>query len=182
MCSERRLESLQLQGMLYALTWQLIQAKPWLAAVVQTDYIFPCKSANIRTLKQLFTQVLSAFPSVRVVLDGLDECEKKQQEDMLSCLTMMTGGDKSSSICKVLVSSQDVLATPRQLKTKACLNLSDERLAVEEAIRSYVHAQVKQSPLFAEAEAEHMVDMAYVEQTLVGKAGGLFFIRLFIDH
>jgi NACHT domain len=83
LCIDTRPESLHCQSLLHALAWQLIQKQRDLSAVVQHEFISQGHLATTRSVKRLLGMLLSAFPSVRIVVDGLDECDKKHQEDIL---------------------------------------------------------------------------------------------------
>ena len=172
LCTATQPESLHCHSLLHALAAQLLQRQTDLAAVVQTKFFNKGHMSTARNVKELLLLILSAFPSVRIVLDGLDECEKKQQEDILKVMFDLVGHKNPSTTCKVLVSSQDIMTISNKLRMKTHIDLSQEHAAVESAIKSFVRAQVAQSRLFADAESLHMVDMTTIEQTLVSKAGG----------
>jgi hypothetical protein len=173
-CTASQPESLHCHSLLHALASQLVQRRTDLAAVVHTEFIKKGHFSTARKVKELLLLILSAFPSVRIVLDGLDECEKKQQEDILKVMFDLAGHNIQSTTCKVLVSSQDIMTISNKLRMKTYIDLSQEHAAVESAIKSFVRAQVAQSRLFTDAEGLHMVDMTTVEQTLVSKAGGTY--------
>nr|KAK5436980.1 hypothetical protein LTR18_009345 [Exophiala xenobiotica] len=180
LCSDLLPESKQSRSALQALTWQLIQGQPHLCAAVQVDFINQGHQKSSKPkIRELLYLAISAYPSVRIIIDGLDECDLKQQEEILDEMIAVTKVDTGSSVCKVLISSQDVLKISRKLRNRTSIDLSRQQTAVRRAISSFVDAQVAQSPLFKDAGGLDASELERVRQTLVTKAGGMFlWVRL----
>jgi hypothetical protein len=173
LCTDSLPESRECRSLLQALTWQLVREQPHLCAAVQVDFINQALQRSSKPqIRKVLHLAIAAYPSIRIILDGLDECDHIQQGEILEEMIGLTKTVSGSSVCKVLISSQDVLTISRKLRTRTSINLSQERTAIHSAISSFVRTQVAQSPLFQDIEGLGKVEIERVEQTLVNKADG----------
>ncbi|KAJ0268097.1 hypothetical protein COL940_013715 [Colletotrichum noveboracense] len=107
----------------------LIQHNSDLIAYIYEEFILKQKDVKAQTTY------------VHVVLDGLDECDKEKQPNVISLLERMVSKavTTTSTVCKVLVTSIMPPAISRKLKQKHCISLSGEKEkeALKKAIASY---------------------------------------------
>jgi hypothetical protein len=172
LCAETQPESKHCRSLLRALVRQLIQKQPELCAMIQSSYVNNGLQPSVPQLKQLLPRLLSTFTSVRIIVDGLDECDEKEQNLILMEMLALAGFKSFSTSCKVLISSQDLLTISRRLRTRSSIDLSQERVAIESAISSFVHATIAQSPLLCDTESIDKKVIDSIEQTLLSKADG----------
>ena len=78
---------------------QLAQEQPDLCAFIQNCFVNNGHPASVAQLRRLLPVLLSAFSSIRIVVDGLDECDEEEQNSLLTELTKLAGCDNSSSSC-----------------------------------------------------------------------------------
>lgn len=140
--------------------------------MIQSRYVNNGLQPSLPQLKQLLPDLLSTFTSVRIIVDGLDECDEKEQNLILVEMLALAGFKSSSTSCKVLISSQDLLTISRRLRTRSSIDLSQERVAIESAISSFVHATIAQSPLLCDPDSIDKNVIDRIEQTLLSKADG----------
>lgn len=140
--------------------------------MIQSSYVNNGLQPSVPQLKQLLPNLLSTFPSVRIIVDGLDECDDKEQNLILIELLALAGLKSLSTSCKVLISSQDLLTISRRLRTRSSIDLSQERVAIESAISSFVHDTISQSPFLGDTEIIDKKIIDRIEQTLLTKADG----------
>ncbi|KEF61567.1 uncharacterized protein A1O9_03135 [Exophiala aquamarina CBS 119918] len=76
----------------------------------------------------------------------------------------------------------DLLTISRRLRTRSSIDLSQERVAIESAISSFVHATIAQSPLLCDTESIDKKVIDRIEQTLLSMADGMFlWVRLVVS-
>lgn len=140
--------------------------------MVQDEFISQGHLSTTRNLRRFLHLIIPTFHSVRIIIDGVDECDASEQDAILDESLKLASLGKESTSCKVLISSQDITTIFRKLRARSSIDLSMERGAVHNAIKSFVRGRVARSRLFADAENFNTVDKAMVEQILVDKAGG----------
>jgi hypothetical protein len=113
-------------------------------------------------LKELLPNLIKATLSTRIITDGLDECEDKDQKQILQEL-MKLCGDR----CKVLISSRDGGHIGKVLRKKKTLAFRDRRSDVDRDIRLYAsHTLAGLREEFGDDIIEE------IEQAVVKKADG----------
>lgn len=173
MCTDSQSESRQCRTLLQALAWQLVRDHQHLCAAVNIEFINQGSQRSSKPqIRRLLEVALSSYPSVRIIIDGLDECDDKQQEEILEEMIGLARPSNSSSICKILISSQDIRTIFRKLQNRTNIDLSREHVAIQTAISSFVRAQVEHSPLFRATDGLDKEELQNVEQTLINKADG----------
>lgn len=176
-CIETQPRSKYCHFVLRTLIWQLIRRNHDLAAIVEANYINAGVTPSRSQLQNLMASMISTFPAVRIVVDGLDQCEKADQDKIWDMLSPLAKSANPESTCKILISSQDSAAIPRSLRQRTSVDLSNEvsaRLAVEAAITDFVRAEIRKISMFQD-DNNHDIDEAEVskiEQTLLHKADG----------
>jgi hypothetical protein len=130
---------------LRSLADQLLRSNRDLSSYVYDEYICQGLASSVQQLKRLIRTLLLGIPSVRIVIDGLDEFESKDQSQILNDIIPFASasdmgasvGDKGA-VCKVLISSRDVNPIAKHLSKRSIISLSKERAAIGSAIRSFV--------------------------------------------
>lgn len=164
--------------LLQSLASQLIQKHQDLALFVYNDFFAVHPKATQKALVELLPKLLQAIGSTRLVIDGLDEWDVHQQKELLSCLPGILSNDRTSYICKVLISSRDTLEISRNLvrkfKTSPVISLSssDERHAVDKSIACFVDARLAKVPSHIKDMDPQRAILDVIKQKLLRKSNG----------
>ncbi|RFU23938.1 hypothetical protein B7463_g12396, partial [Scytalidium lignicola] len=190
-CSYMHPESTQYGTILRSLIAQILRRNDYLLAHIYEEYLLCRRSASPQLLEQLLPTLLSSISNqssrtlyVRIVLDGLDECDEDKQQRVFTVLDRMVASTASSTqtICKVLLSSQDSPKLSRLLRRKASVSLYDESTALMSAIGVYVRQRLDQmrDDVFP---IEHTdADVEEIAETIASNADGMFlWARLVLD-
>ena len=154
--------------MLKALIVQLLRINRDLAPHVLENFAFKGVVPSIMQLKTLLPQMLAAVESVRIVVDGLDECDEKDHNPALSILLALA----KTSNCKIVVSSREGGMIAKVLRNKPTINLKDERLEVEKLITSVVRRGLQEVRERFEDTAHSLIDD--IQRKMTKKAAGKY--------
>lgn len=69
-------------------------------------------------MASLLPELLSIVGTSRIVIDGIDEWEPKEQQVVLDDLLPLTTAKQSAYICKILISSRDMPTISRAMRPK----------------------------------------------------------------
>jgi hypothetical protein len=164
--------------LLQSLVSQLIQKHQDLALFVYNDFFAIHPKATQKALVELLPKLLQAIGSTRLVIDGLDEWDAHQQKELLGCLPGILSNDRTSYICKVLISSRDTLEISRNLvkkfKTSPVISLSsaDERVAVNKSIACFVDARLAKVHSHVDVMDPQRAILTDIKQKLLRKSNG----------
>ena len=174
--------------LLQTLVSQLIQKHQDLALFVYNDFFTIHPKATQKSLVELLPKLLQAVGSTRLVIDGLDEWDAYQQKELLGCLPGILSNDRTSHICKVLISCRDTLEISRNLvrkfKTSPVISLSSdvERIAVNKSIACFVDARLAELPSHIDDMDPKRAILDVIKQKLLrklnGKGSGYVYISL----
>lgn len=144
---------------------QILRAHQDLAAYVFEEYVSKGLAESMLQIKKLFSKLVSVISTVRIVIDGLDECCDKDQKlimrELISLLTMSEGH------CKMLFSSRDCPHICKALDKKPKISLTKRKANVDGDIQRYVnHALLDLRGRFD----SHIIDNA--ERRIIYKAKG----------
>jgi len=163
---------------LRSLAAQVLRNNPDLAPLIFDDYISQGLMPSISQMRQIIPTLLSTFQSVRIIIDGLDEYDDKDQKLILTEITSLAVTKSlkhSTAISKVLISSRDVNQISRILSRRPTVSLSDEQAAIGGAIQAFVRSKFSQlvSSNLDDISLEEDI-LKLIEQALVEKADGGF--------
>ena len=162
--------------LLRSLASQLIQKHQDLAVFVYNDFFGMHPKPTQKALVELLLKLLQAVGSARLVIDGLDEWSTHQQRELLGCLPGTQSNDRTSYICKILISSRDTLEISRNLvkkfKTSPVTSLSsaNERIAVNRSIACFVDARLAEIPSHFNNLDPQGTILANIKQKLLRKS------------
>jgi NACHT domain len=146
---------------------QILRAHLDLLPHVAASYANRGYNPSLPNLRRLITDLLTAIPSARVILDGLDECQEKDQKiilkELLSLCTLPDGR------CKLLVSSRDVVPISKMLSRIPRISLEKNRAFVDADIRSVVSQSLIEVREKYDSDSDSIDD---IEQIIVKKADG----------
>lgn len=177
-CSYYSTKGSKSSHILRSLAAQLLRHNSDLSAYVYEEYVRNGLNCSLRQLKQLLPVLLSAEKHVRIVLDGIDEFPDKDQKQVISDLIPFAAVFATGAECKILFSSRVVRPISRNLARQPTISLSNERKAIDAAIKSFVRCNFKEiRPQFMGKDLEKIMDS--VEQALTHKANGMYlWVRL----
>lgn len=164
---------------LRSLVAKLLRGNSDLLAYVYEEYVLDRKTASPTNLEHLILTLLPSLSSerskvaVRIILDGLDECEEDQQQRIISILDRASRLPTTGTVCKVLVSSRDTPKLTRLLRRKPSISFKDEIAAVSKAIQYYIQKRLNDMKL--ELLELQITDsqIEYAKNTIVAKSDGM---------
>src|SRR5215469_8094213 len=174
----------QYTHILRSIALELIRADDELINYAYERYLLSRKPASAIVLEQMISELLPAFPSqtsrttyVRLLLDGLDECDEETQQRVFRFLNRIVDQPSSSvasqTVCKVLISSQETRRLAKVLSKKTSVRLEEESEFMSASIRSYTQFRLKEIRL---DWLEHDIsdnDIKFVEDKIVEKSEGI---------
>jgi hypothetical protein len=159
--------------LLRSLVSQIIQEHQDLAVYVHDVYFRSYPVPTKKALLSLLVNLLRGLGSVRIVIDGIDEWDTRDQNDLLRDLAQMLSTSKSSQICKILIASRDTLDVARILRKKGnaavtvSLSNDDEEIALSRSIGLYVDSKLSDLPeSFTDLVGSPHPKKMYVKHTL----------------
>ncbi|KAL9116701.1 MAG: hypothetical protein Q9187_006774, partial [Circinaria calcarea] len=159
---------------LRALALQLLRAHLDLAPYVCDNYANRGRNPSMPQLRRLIPALLATIPLTRIVIDGLDECQEKDQRQILQ--ELMSLCTPSGVRCKILLSSREGVHLSRALRRKPNISLTERRVDVDTDIRLFVAHNLTE---LRERFDGKVVDG--IEKRVVKKADGMFlWVRLVI--
>lgn len=144
------------------LALQLIRENIELVSYVSDNYAARGLTCSMTQLKELLPNLIKATLATRIIIDGLDECEDKDQKQILQEL-MKLCGDR----CKVLISSRDSGHIGKTLRKKKTLAFRDRRGDIDRDIRLYASQALAG---LREEFGDEIIEE--IEQAVVKKADG----------
>ena len=130
----------QMVEVLRSFVVQLLQGKNGLAQYILETFANQGKRPTTKNLGIILEKIIGSFLSVRIVVDGLDECGQDAQDEVMENLLKIKGPAPGS--CKILLSSRNIPRIGKRLQSKPTLCLDDNIDQVESTISSFVHSQL----------------------------------------
>ena len=123
-----------------SLVAQLLVCNKDFAPLIIDRYVSQGASATSRNMKELADMLIASMPSVRIVIDGVDELESVQdQKELLHAMTSIR--TKHYGICKVLISSRNMLHISDALRNASRLCIEDFPQQVHHNIVSFIKSK-----------------------------------------
>ena len=171
-CSLRTNKQYGLDQALRSIAARLVQHSHDHAFFVYREYIIKGIAPSISVLKQLIPVLLSGMPGCRLIIDGLDECTRVEQEEMLKVILPFATGKTTSTNCKIAMFSQDTDYIRRTLKKHTCISLNDEVVFVDDSIKSFVQHELAELRLSLDDMVIPDDVIMTIEQMIISKAKG----------
>ncbi|KAI6777889.1 uncharacterized protein J7T54_001546 [Emericellopsis cladophorae] len=191
-CTYQYQTSCEYNRILHSILIQLIRSDTDLIAHVWDRLVLGQNAASSRTIEELIRELMGASPTapsqtkyIHLILDGLDECEPKQQERILSILEkFVAAAERSgSTVCKVLVPGRAFRSGTKTTRNKHIVSLSDEKENINKAMSHYCDSQLATlRPKLLEMKITD-ADWQAMQQRIVVKADGMFlWARLVLEY
>ncbi|KAH0560093.1 hypothetical protein GP486_003386 [Trichoglossum hirsutum] len=169
-CNYYSSDSNKSSHILRSLAAQLLRCNKDLSAYVYDEYICEGFTSSIPQLKKLIPAMLSGIPSVRIIIDGLDEFDHKAQSQILNDVIPFASAS-NGAVCKILVASRDITPIARHLSKRSTISLNRERVAVSAAMRSFVqHSLIDIRRNLSGMNVDN--NITEIEHDLIDKADG----------
>lgn len=157
---------------LRTLAIQLLRQNRDVALLVYQAYLQKGSNCSITTMKRILKQVLPTIHATRIILDGIDEYNHSEQQEILKTLLdlqKLTGDN-----CKLLISSRDEPLIEKVIPSKVHFKL-DGRTA--QGLKLYIRDKVES--LEAKFSEIDVILFARIRERLECKAKGMFlWVRL----
>lgn len=124
---------------LRTLAFQALQQNPDLASLVHQAYLQKVSTRSVPKMKGILKEMFAVAQSVHLVIDGVDECERTTQQEILKALSDIQRNSKD--IIKILISSRLEGQISEPLPTKAHVSLNGQ---TDGAIKLYVGLKLKE--------------------------------------
>ena len=119
---------------------QLLAANTELAPYILDTFANQALTPTKKILGAILEKLITSLSSVKVVVDGLDECAASEQEEIIGDLLKIKGSVPGA--CKVLLSCRKVPSIFRLLRDKPTIRLDDYIENVKSTISSFVHQRL----------------------------------------
>ncbi|OAL43118.1 hypothetical protein IQ07DRAFT_650395 [Pyrenochaeta sp. DS3sAY3a] len=178
----------QTSRLLQSLVSQITQKHHHFAAYIHDVYLKAHPLPTKVALLKLLSELIQGLDSVRLIVDGIDEWDARDQKDLLKDLSQMVSTDRSSHICKILIASRDTLDISRILRKKdraaAIIALGDstESLAISDSITRFVDKRMSDIPdLLSDLDPDASIT-SHIKRSLLEKSQGMFlWVRVVLD-
>lgn len=144
---------------------QLLRHHLDLAPHVSENYANRGYNPSMQQLRNLLPELLDVIPAIRIIIDGLDECQEKLQRSIMQELLSLL--KSSDGHCKILFSSREGIEISRFLRRKQYISLKDEKKDVNTDIQLFTHQS-----LIELRERFSTKEMDDIERIIVQKANG----------
>ena len=172
-CGQRSANQNRCALLLRTLAVQLLrQNLEDVAPLVHQDYLQKGLSCSSPTMKRLLKEVLPLAKTTRIVLDGIDEYDLEDQQQILKCLSELQRSMGDS--CRLLISSRNEPLIEKMMSRKTQFKLDGK---TAEGLSLYIRHKVERlSTCFPKIDDRLLVR---VKERLERKAKGMFlWVRL----
>ena len=115
---------------------QILVPKPDLAPYIIDQFANEALTPTIKNLETIIKNMILDLPAVRILVDGLDERPKKEQEEILNRVLKLKEG--RAGACKVAISSRLLPFLSERLSGVPTLRLEEHPDHVKRAIACFV--------------------------------------------
>lgn len=171
-CTYRNSTNTDASSILKSIVGQLVELNPDHAAYVFDNYIAQRASSSIVKLNEIISDILPTISSCRIIVDGLDECNEDKHQRIISELISTTKRNGTDVTIKLLIVSREGTQIDRLLKKKAVLSLSEEKTAIEGAIRLFTHDKLSELKETLEDINIDDATLEFMENRMVLRAEG----------
>lgn len=120
---------------------QLLAGNPSLAPYILETFASNGQKPTKRNLGTIIEKMISSLPSLRIVVDGIDECLQEDQDEIIQDLLRIKG--PAPGACKLCISSRKHRSISRWLHSKPTIRLDDNTDNVNSTISSFIHPRLQ---------------------------------------
>ncbi len=171
-CGHRQPSQSPANDILRSFATQLLTANTELAPYILDTFANQALRPTKKYLGVILERLITSLSSVRVVVDGLDECAISEQKEIIGDLLSIKGSVPGA--CKILLSCRKLPSISKLLQDKPTLRLDDHAENVKSTISSFVHQRL--GPLRQNFDSNIIDEL---EDQILVKANGIFAIAFF---
>jgi len=175
LCNHFNYSNNESSSLLRSIVSQMVHQNPDLVPYILDECVSSGLPSSASQLRRIIPTLLKGFTSIRIVVDGLDEIEDREQRQVLSDLISFASSplDPGSS-CKILIASRDIPLISRSLSKRTVLSMGDDPQAFQGSVRPFVHHQLNElRDSLSDIEVDEST-MQVIERRLVEKSDGKF--------
>ncbi|KAL6714142.1 hypothetical protein ACLMJK_008636 [Lecanora helva] len=140
-CSNLQSSSKVSNEILRGLVAQLLATNVDLASYILDTFANQGLRPNKKNLGIILEKLITSLPSVRIVIDGLDECPLDDYVEIVEDLLKVRG--PTVGMCKVLLSSRKLPSIEKFLQNKSTLALDDHIIHINDTISTFVNLRLR---------------------------------------
>ena len=140
-CNHNQTSQSPANDILRSFATQLLAANTELAPFILEKYANQALRPTKKHLGVILEKLITSLSSVRIVVDGLDECATSEQEEIIWDLLRIKGS--VAGACKILLSCRRLPSISRLLQDKPTLRLDDHAESVNATISSFVYQRLR---------------------------------------
>ena len=164
-CQHQQSSRRQTNEILRSFTAQLLVANNDMALYILETFAYHGLGPSKKNLQLVFAKMIASLPSVRIVVDGLDEWPHIDQEEVIDDLLGIKAPKPGA--CKLLISSRKLTTISKFLQAKPTLRLDDNVDNVQASIAAFLHGQL--TPLRERFRSDMIEEL---ESRILSKANG----------
>ena len=153
---------------------QLLAANTELAPYILEMFVNQALRPTKKHLGFILEKMITSLSSVKIVVDGLDECATGEQEEIIEDLQRIKGSVPGA--CKILLSCRKLPSIFELLQDKPTLRLDDHAESVNATISSFVHQGLRS--LRRKFDSDIIDDL---ESQIIAKANGTIPVVAYFD-
>ena len=166
-CDRQQESQTQVSELLRSFTTQLLAQNTTLAPYILEEFANNGRKPTKRNLGKILEKLIATLGSLRIVVDGIDECGQDDQDEIIEDLLNIKGPVVGA--CKLLLSSRKHPSISRWLHTKPTIRLDDKIDHVNSTISSFIRPRLQSlRNRFNPAVVDGLGDL------LLAKANGCF--------
>ena len=120
---------------------QLLGGNASLAPYILETFANNGQKPTKKNLGTILEKMIASLPSLRIVVDGLDECLQDDQDEVIQDLLRIKG--PAPGVCKLLLSSRKHRSISRWLHSKPTIRLDDNIENVNLTISSFIYPKLQ---------------------------------------
>lgn len=140
-CPHLQASQTQVSNVLRSFATQLLARNASLAPYILETFASNGQKPTKRNLGTIIEKMISSLPSLRIVVDGLDECLQDDQDEIMEDLLRIKG--PAPGACKLCISSRKHRSISRWLHSKPTIRLDDNTDNINSTISSYIHPRLR---------------------------------------
>jgi hypothetical protein len=134
------------------------------------------RAASRKAMASLLPELLNIVGTSRLVIDGIDEWDSKEQQVVLDEILPLATDKTSTHVCKIFISSRDMPTISRmmRLKKKASMvfSLGEEHTFIDQSIQSFISKKMDDYRSSVQDLDPDGSTLAEVRKLLVEKSNG----------
>ena len=167
-CPHHQASQTHASEILRSFTTQLLAKNTSLAPYILETFANNGQRPTKKNLGAILEKMITSLPSLRIIVDGLDECLPDDQDEILQDLLKIRGPVAGS--CKLLLSSRKHRSISRWLHSLPTIRLDDNTGNVNSTISSFISPRLQSlRGLFSRTIVDDLEDQ------LLAKANGCRF-------